>query len=299
MNLFLKLILRVSLLVVGLIAVLHYLTKNEYGTTEINQTNLNWFTRDTNSVDYLFIGNSYCYSGVNNVLFDSITEKKSFNLGYATAGPVIVESMLEKVKLERIEEIIWVTSPADIINITDNSDAYPYYLFNKVDEIDYYLRGYYELADLLSINQKRIHYYFADRERHTFNKRGLKGEFTSYENKYSSDSSWFSNVVGVENVNKSKVKLLLKVVAANPNIILVVYPYEKFANSFNPIVLATYKTVLDKLGKSGVRIIDANSTADLLTREDWRNFDHVNSRGARKLTKLIADSIFTVGRRSR
>ncbi len=291
MQRFLSLVLKILVCLVILLTGLRYLTKTAYGTSEINQANLNWFIEQTDTVDFLFIGNSYCYAGINNPFFDSLTGNKSFNLGYATAGPVLISNMFQRIDSAKIKHIVWITSPVDIINVTDNSDAYPYFLFNDFDDVDYYLKGYFDLRGLVSIYQKRVKYFFKRHQPKTSKVRGLKGEVSSYAVNPSADSISISSIVKNEKVNINKLRLFENLVQHNPKISLVIYPYSKFAEIFEPDVLKKYEDCISRLAKSGTQVINLNSAKDLMLSTDWRNFDHVNSNGARKITGVVAKYI--------
>ncbi|MBK8519571.1 MAG: hypothetical protein IPL54_01385 [Chitinophagaceae bacterium] len=89
----------------------------------IKLQNLNSF----DSLDFLFVGNSYCYSGIKNSMFDSLNIR-TFNLGIATAGPLFykltITDYLSSIKKYPNYTFLLV-SPTSFSNGADNFSAYP------------------------------------------------------------------------------------------------------------------------------------------------------------------------------
>jgi hypothetical protein len=97
------------------------------------------------SLDILFLGNSYCYSGVNTAYFDSV-HIRSFNLGVATGGinyyPVLVNDYLASVKVPP-RSVFLLVSPMTFSSKSDDAMNNPIYRYlnHPVSLEEYILTG--------------------------------------------------------------------------------------------------------------------------------------------------------------
>jgi hypothetical protein len=127
MNTFiLKTILFVSLIMLIIAGVGQFDNLDKYDSDNDNIARLNCKS-SFDSLDILFIGNSYTYSGINTSYLDSLSVN-GFNLGIATAGPyfydLVVNDYLQEVK-RKPQYIFLLVSPISFSSKSDNFVAYP------------------------------------------------------------------------------------------------------------------------------------------------------------------------------
>jgi len=85
------------------------------------------------SLNILFVGNSYCYSSIYSPLFDSMN-RRTFNLGIATSGPrfykLLLDDYLHSAK-KQPDTIMLLLSPTTFSTQADNWKDYPIHRYLK------------------------------------------------------------------------------------------------------------------------------------------------------------------------
>jgi len=247
------------------------------------------------SLDILFVGNSYCYSGINPAYFDSINIQ-TFNLGIPTAGPYIYELVVDDYLRDAKhlpENVFFLISPMTFSSKADNFPAYPIHRY---------------LNQPISNEKLVLEYGIVDQYVNLSKKSFVKGienlksgiittaAISPLENKGYSPSDVVVNDSIVKNseslyldllknkLNQDYVQHLMdlsdRLLAKGVKVTYFELPTYKLKNYFNPDYLEDYEGVIEAvLEKYGLVRISPNMS-DL----NYRNIDHLNANGATKCT---------------
>lgn len=256
------------------------------------------------SLDILFIGNSYCYSGIIPAYFDSI-DLKTFNLGIATAGPffyeILINDYLANCK-KKPKSIYLLISPTTFSLMSDNFLAYPIhrYLENSISNEAATLK--YDLYDsYLEMLQKSIkkgyNNFFLkknviEKKDNLFNNKGfVKVTDTCTDEIIKSTQKLYFPLTN-DIFSKKKFNYLLNYAAKfksqNIEIVFFDLPTNKLQSYINPTFIEEYNKEKNNLRKQ-FKFISIDSS---IASSSFRNIDHLNFNGAKWATKKIITSIF-------
>ena len=259
------------------------------------------------SLDILFVGGSYCYSGVYPKMFDSIGIK-TFNLGIATAGPyfyeLIVNDYLSSIK-KKPKSIYIDISPMTFSSIIDNFAAYPVHRYlkkpisNETLVIKYGL--YNKYFDLIKKSiEKGVKNLLKNNEGYkNDNFFKLKGFLLCNDvnsPKIEREIEHLFTPLKKEKFNSEKADYLLKfsekLKNSGINIVYFELPTNKLENYYTPEYLSDYNKFKQKV-KSKYLFFDNKLK---LENKYFRNLDHINTQGALIYTKTLIQEIKTLNK---
>lgn len=243
------------------------------------------------NLDILFVGNSYCYSGINPEFFDSLNVQ-TYNLGIPTAGPyiyeLVVNDYLKEVK-HLPKKILFLISPMTFSSKADNFPAYPIhrYLSEPLSNEGLVLK-YGILDQYINLSKKSL-------EKGIETLRGgiiTAAQISPIERKGYSPSEVIVNDSIVKrseslysSLAKDKLdqdycdylfKLCDEIQAKNIELSFFELPTNKLSNYFSDEYLKNYEELLDSVNqKYGLYRIQPS-----LTDHHYRNIDHLNANGA-------------------
>jgi len=254
------------------------------------------------NLDILFIGNSYCYSGIIPSYFDEVGIT-SFNLGTATAGPyfyeLIINDYLEFTKVKP-KSIFILVSPTSFSSRADNFSLFPIhrYLENpKTNEeimLQYGLTNQYLNLFIKSI-RKGIENLISKRTANEDNTViEAKGWFT-YKGINSDKMVRLTQSKYIPFKNESfnqqyfaySRKVVKQLEAKGIEIVFFELPTNMLEEYFNTQYLLSYKEAIERL-KSNY-IFFSNDLK--LENECFRNIDHLNTKGAEITTQNLIGKI--------
>ncbi|MFT6842501.1 MAG: hypothetical protein ACJASR_001268 [Psychroserpens sp.] len=254
------------------------------------------------SLDLLFIGNSYCYNSIDTEYLDSLNIS-SFNLGVAAAGvefyDLLINDYFENTKTPP-KKILLLVSPMTFSSVSDNFINYPIhrYLENEISNLEIATRND-KIDELISMTTKSIEKAFVNiatipwnHNKKRFNHKGFfpsdeivdEATISRSEQKYLS----YKN----EDFNKSQVEDLLKIANSveqkGSEVIFFEVPTNLLSNYLSNDYLYDYKKSLEHISDNYELVsIDKN----IFNSNNYRNIDHMNSLGARIATKEIVKLI--------
>jgi hypothetical protein len=201
------------------------------------------------SLDFLFVGNSYCYSGIEYSMFDSL-DIRTFNLRIATAGPLfyklIINDYISSVK-KYPTYIFLPVSPTSFSNGSDNFIAYPIHLY---------------LANPLSnfaITSSELRSIFLYPE--LMHKSYMKGVKNIFHFSKSEPENTFNSILNYKGYESSTIIVNDKIIEETENL------YTPFKNDI--ISLSKYSMLLDiisQLEQKGIKIILFDLPSNKLVR---------------------------------
>ncbi len=249
------------------------------------------------SLDILFVGNSYCYSSINTPYLDSIGIS-AFNLGIATAGVQFYDLVLNDYFNNTTvppKKVLLLVSPMTFSSKADNFNAYPIHRYLEDDMSNFELIIKFNRYDeLTSMYRKSL-------KKGVSNLRGQKtqgkqteqpnnrGYFISYEvvnDQVISEAHDLYLPFKEEEFNVSKVDDLLDIASdiekRGSEVVFFELPTHILSNYFSQDYLSDYKRQLKRLN-DGHAFVSIDKS--LFSSEHYRNIDHMNSYGADIATK--------------
>jgi hypothetical protein len=262
------------------------------------------------SLDILFVGNSYCYSGINPAYFDSV-KLKTYNLGVATAGvnyyTVLINDYIRTVT-KKPKSVFIVVSPFILSGKSDDALNNPVYRFlNHPVSNEKYILSYD--PGLIKSYPKICARSFARAAVSSFNFFTSKKNFSVRQNNDMYLSKGFIASAKVNtlkdelktnylyepllknkfNENKAQQLFALAEGLESENIKVVFFelPSNKLYSFFNKEYLAAYHSFLNALGDKFVYMpVKLN-----LDSSYYRDQDHLNAKGAGLACKAIIAKI--------
>ncbi len=259
------------------------------------------------SLDILFIGNSYCYSGINPAYFDSVGIK-SYNLGIATAGPkfypLLVADYLTTVK-QAPKSIFILISPMIFSSKADDIINYPihrylnqpvsneeYIFFNDLNSVKNYpkilIKSFTKsLVNLFSVLKK------AKPEGNTAMaaSKGFVASADKYSLKNELKNKHLYASLPNDRLDSEKTKELLDLASGleQKKIKVVFYelPSNKLYAYFSLNYITDYNNFKNQL-KGKYLVISDNEKLD---ETYFRDMDHLNTAGAAVSSKYIIEQI--------
>ena len=262
------------------------------------------------SLDVLFVGNSYCYSGVNTRQLDSLG-KKVYNLGVASAGvnfyKLILTDYLKTVNTPP-ERVLLLLSPMTFSNQADNFEAYPIhrYLRTPKSHLEIYRKNKnFRIAQAYAASFKKgiknilMNVVESNINNHLDLKQKQSTNLGFLINRTELDSSTYKTqhpkLLPLKNevFNKNRIEEM-KALCENLETqgIEVVYfqlPTGGLTNYFSHEYLTDYKEGLQKLSEQN-RLI--NVPSDGLGESNYRNIDHLNTFGAGPVTNYLLEHLW-------
>jgi hypothetical protein len=254
------------------------------------------------SLDFLFIGNSYTYSGIDPGLFDSLMIR-TFNFGIATAGPSFYELMIQdylaQVK-QKPKVICLLVSPTSFSSKADNFVAYPIHRYLSRSYANEWLvirlcqPGIYPdlaiksfkkgFSNLTEIGFSKPH---ADVASCDLKRKGFVQSDSIVNERTIRTTRHLYSDLGKSPFDDKKAEQLLAIgdqlEKDGCRVIYYSLPVNHLTDYFSTDFLKDYNDFLNRLN-SHAKLI----TIDLPAEPGfYRNIDHLNSFGARIVTKKL------------
>ena len=270
-------------------------TSNNHNIIRI-QTKSNY-----DSLDILFVGNSYCYSGIIPSLFDEVGIR-SYNLGIATAGPffyeLIINDYLEFINTKP-KSIFILVSPITFSILADNFSAYPIHRYLENPKTNEEIVFQFGLPDeYINLFKKSvtkgiknlINKKVKNEENYTTERGFIPSEITNNET-IVQNTQYLYTPLKNENFNQQYFAYLKKIVREleTKGIKIVFYelPTNMLYEYFNSQYLLSYKSAIESLKSDYIFL----SNELKLNNDCFRNIDHLNTKGAEIATKSIIEKI--------
>ncbi len=264
-------------------------THNNHNIYKLNEI------ENTKTLDILFIGNSYCYSGINNMLFDSLG-LETYNMSISTAGPIFYSIIYNNaiIVIENAPKRIFVLiSPITFSEKSDNFITYPVhrYLFEPIKNEELVIN--YNLYDKyieLSFNSftKAVSNIFNFGEKHRESSyKGFvpsdKVTNTESENK----KKYIYRSFKKEQITKQRIERFTEFIRSIDNkdneITIFQLPSERISRFFNNEYISAYDSIINQLSTE-YKFINIDTVLD---NSFYRNIDHLNSKGANIVTRNL------------
>ncbi|HXD92424.1 MAG TPA: hypothetical protein VNX01_04385 [Bacteroidia bacterium] len=262
------------------------------------------------SLDIVFLGNSYCYSGINPIYFDS-AGIKTFNLGVSTAGvnyySVLINDYLKSAK-QKPKSIFLLVSPMTLSEKTDDALNNPIYRYtNHPLSVEEYMflhdpsliKSYPKIiARSFSRTFVNLYTYFTSKqnycdkgENEMFASKGFisSSKKSSFKDELKTNRFFLPFLKSQFDTVKAKKFLDLASELEGKNIKVVFYelPSNKLYSFFNATYLHDYASFITKLKQNHNFIF-----VDLKLKSDYyRDQDHLNADGATIASKEIIKQI--------
>jgi hypothetical protein len=254
------------------------------------------------SLDILFIGNSYCYSGVIPEQIDKALSLSTYNLGIATAGvefyDLVLNDYLANVKQAPRQIYIMIT-PMTFSSKADNYSAYPIhrYLENPISNIELSL-SYSHYNQFFEMHRKSIekgikNLPLKDQEVVSLYKspeRGfVKSDVTVTDSIIESTEHFYAQLKKNKLADEHKQALLdltVQLKSKGINVVFFELPTNKLANYFSDEYLSDYENFLTEL-QATYEFISVND--ETFSDLHYRNIDHMNTAGARLATEQLIE----------
>jgi len=255
------------------------------------------------SLDILFIGNSYCYSGIIPAYFDNIG-LKTYNLGIATAGPyfyeVLINDYLSNCK-KKPKSIYLLISPTTFSSMADNFLAYPIhrYIDNNISNEQVSLKfGLY--STYLEMLQKSIKKGYKnittkncniEKNEDLFEAKGFYKMTDTCTNETITNTEKLYLPLVKDVFSSKKLEYLAnyakELKLRNIEVVFFDLPTYKLKNYLNPVFIADYNAAKENIKKQFKFV----STDSSISGNYFRNIDHLNFNGAKWVTKKMVSNI--------
>jgi len=254
------------------------------------------------ALDILFVGNSYCYSGIMPIKFDK-KNIKTYNLGIATAGPYFYELITNDYLIHtktKPKFIFVLVSPMTFSNYADNFMIYPVHRYlekqisNEGIVVDYNLEAKY-LDFLTKSVKKGLSNLFLNKQKN-FDKeliesKGFIGSIVINNKKSLNNSEHLYLPLLSEEFDTKKFEYMIdyfiKIKEKGIEIVYFELPTNLSNNYFNKTYLKEYNEAL-KILESKSLLIPNNLK---LENHFFRNIDHLNTEGAKLVTQNLINNI--------
>lgn len=263
---------------------------DKYSSINISIVNMSNKSKK-DSLDILFVGNSYCYSSVNPSIFE-LYQLKTYNLGLATAGPLMYELAINDYLMHskiKPESVYLLVSPMTFSAKSDNFSSYPIhrYLddelshFELVTKFDVY--GCYPKLLKQSIKKgikNLVSKTNSSRRRQLAKNKGYHPSsvlFTdSMELATKSKYAHFKNDKFIKASLDHLIKIASNLKQQGIKVVFFEVPTNSLQNYFSKEFMISYfessKEIKQKFEYVEVR--------DVFKSKHYRNIDHMNSNGA-------------------
>jgi len=274
-------------------------------TTENNNILSIQYKNNFDSLDVLFIGNSYCYSGIIPELFDSVFIK-TYNLGIATCGPIITKLLLDDYILHATQKpkvVMILLTPISFTNYADNLTQYPIHRYlltpfsNENIAIRFNLFEQYPEMAAKSFSKGMTNILFRSKSNNTeevLNIIQQKGYVASYDtftnNKKNDKNSMYMSLMN-NKFDSVSFRLLIEELkgfeSQNTKVLFFELPSNHLTNYFDQKFLIDYNQSIQYLKKNNLIL-----TTELPSEPKYfRDIDHLNHFGAEVVTKQLISLI--------
>ncbi len=254
------------------------------------------------SLDYLFMGNSFVYSGIDPIILDS-SGYKCFNFGISTAGvsyyEILINDYLKNIK-KPPKTILLLVSPMTFSSAADNWQAYPihrylisplsneYILFRFNTYREYLgtirkssVKGFKYLKSLITNNS-------ASKRDSIFQNKGFfpsKEVYTPqiYKNSVNLYKSFLKDEFPKDKVN-DLIVMAKKYQNMNIRVLFFEMPAFKLHYFFSKEYMVSYNASLQQIKRNNFTIIPCKNDMDSTC---FRNIDHMNNKGAEIYTRFL------------
>lgn len=254
------------------------------------------------SLDMLFIGNSYCYSAVATPLFDSL-HKKTFNLGIATSGLNFYRLLWENYSssVSKVPDtVLLLVSPISFSAEADNWTEYPIhrYLANDLSNeallMKFHCWNDYPFL-LFNSCRKGLENLISPKAPATdssdydyiYKRRGflIDSSITNAEaeKKLAVFYDGMKNYTYNQSTTDKLLQLATDIQGKGSAVIFYETPVYRLNEYFSAEYLAAYQQTLEVVA-SRFKLIGKPSD---FTPDDYRNLDHTNTQGAYKYTRYL------------
>jgi hypothetical protein len=262
-------------------------------------------SRNYEAIELLFLGSSYTYSSLNPQYFDSIG-LKSYNLGISGAGVFFTELVLDDyynaVKIKPKYLIIDISHFA-FCDKSDDFLTYPLHRYlNKAlthEALLWKYPGYSPLyLELLAKSSKKGLSCVVSTKMNLNNSncinRGFYTDDTEIDRKIEKEDSLKFKFLKDAKFDKKKFYSLSCIVKKYRDKGIKVFwfeaPTQQLKYFFNEQYRKDYEKALTALRKNeNMKEFDLNDL--MLEREDFRNTDHLNTKGAKKISIAISNHL--------
>jgi hypothetical protein len=254
------------------------------------------------SLDVLFVGNSYTYSGINIHLLDS-TNVKAFNLGIATAGPYFYKLVVDDYLLHatKPKAILLLVSPMTFSSKADNFAAYPIHRYLDTSLTNEKIMWRYSITNgYIDLMQKSFEKGFSHILKFKLKtkknlsscgdleiRKGFVPSNAILDRKVTRDTEYLYLDLKVDEFNKQKGEYLLSFAEElgkkGIHVMFYTLPTNRLENYFSDEYCNTYKDYIGQLQKKHVCI----ATELPEDNQYFRNIDHLNSIGAKRVTNEL------------
>jgi hypothetical protein len=256
------------------------------------------------SLDILFVGNSYCYSGIIPQYLDSINYR-TYNLGISTAGAffyeLVVNEYLKNCK-QQPKAIYFLISPTTFSTFSDNFLAYPIHRYlekpisNEEVTLKYNLhRTYIEMMhksfkkgckNILKNRQKDDNYH------ELITSKGYIKSNDVCTQKIINQTQHLYYPLRSNVFSDHKLVYLLKYLRelrdkSKIEVVIFDLPTYKLEDYFNSPFILKYDSIKNNFKKE-FKFVALDST---LSNSNYQNIDHLNESGARVVTRRLINLI--------
>ena len=244
------------------------------------------------SLDILFVGNSYAYSGIKPSLFD-LENVETYNLAISSAGIEFYEILINYY-LNNISQppkmMTILISPNTFSSASDDFEVIPINRYlnttisyfpitqdqNGIDQIFrfYRIRLKQSLKNILVKKSKRNYkgFYYSDKQY-----EDIKVVKEEYSKTFKNDKFDFQKV-------KKLSELVLKIEEKGIKVFYIELPTNNLEEYFNSDYLFSYNSFVNDISESD-RLIKINK--NLFNKNNFRDEDHLNNSGAEIVTREI------------
>lgn len=293
-----------SLVFVSIILFTSQFDNNKFiSTNNFNAHKLN-SARNTDSLDILLLGNSYCYSSFNSPLLDS-NGYKTFNLGVATAGPkftnMIIEDYMKNVR-DVPRRVAIIMDPMFFSNMADNYSNFPLHRFlsKPISNIEMKMRYWtdfnliesYRTSLRFALNgfyQSTVKNDVAKKAILEKNKGFMPSDKTVSSKDHQKNNQLYSNLkeskINCETLLSFK-RMLRKIEERGSIVILIKLPQTELYDYYSPKYIEKYNSFEAELYS---KYLHLEVPEKLFDSTHYRNIDHMNTRGAEISTKILLE----------
>ena len=272
---------------------------DRFSSTNSNILRLRLAARQ-DSLDILFIGNSYAYSAIMPSAFDSLG-LRTFNLGTATAGPLFYRIILEDYFNNSVQnpKIVAMTiSPTTFSHLSDNFESYPIHrylqmpLLNEAIAIEQNSPTLYyalfqksakkAIGNLTSNEPPRQHAL-------TITEKGFFPDSQVFNDSVYRETAFFYHALKQDHFDREKSNRLIELAhdleAREIKVVFIEVPTNRLSDFLSPKFLEEYQNF-----KRGLRsrFNTVSYPLDLQSRY-YRNIDHMNAKGAAVFSEFITN----------
>jgi len=266
-------------------------------------------------LDYLFVGNSYTYSGIIPAYFDSLG-LETYNLGIATAGIHYYELLIDdylKQTSKKPRNLLLLITPMTFSNQSDNWLAYPIHRYldepisNELITVKYRVgQSYFKMARKSAVNGiSNLGIKYLGREPSTTllpdKVRAMKDSIMECKGFYQRDGTYNPSIYEKDkplylplldssfpfDELNDLINLCEKYAEKGIQVILYEMPTNKLQDFISKSYLANYEKAVLTLKKSN-RVIRNRLNLD---SSYYCNIDHMNIKGATAYTQYLIEQL--------